>query len=333
MTNSGMVHHVSDACPSCATRLRIALETAEELPFSCPECGVALVAHSGSTGSVEISAFAAAPSDSPASAVDLSSLLSRFPGGSRTVAIVATFAFGMVMLTCLIPEREHSVIPGVERDGGSVDKQSGDEMVADALPIRSTVVHDETESIDPGRDFSNPEFSSVAEELTVSDIAITALSELPLDLPQPFRSDLESASEEVVGQGATGSEATPDEKLDLSIVTGDATEHPDAAPTDEPSTTVQPSRKLMSLQERMDVPINSFRQTKPMPLRDVIRIVEQMCLVRVDTSAVSEEQLSQQVAVSLLQTTPSGILTEAGQKTGLGVIVDDASVRLVSEVE
>ena len=86
----------------------------------------------------------------------------------------------------------------------------------------------------------------------------------------------------------------------------------------------------MTLPQRLGISISSFRLTKPVPLREIIQTVEQMCRVQVDVSAASSQQLAQEVTVSLKDTTPAGILAEAGRKCGLAVIVGDDSVRMAA---
>ena len=86
----------------------------------------------------------------------------------------------------------------------------------------------------------------------------------------------------------------------------------------------------MNIRQRLEISIIRFRQPDPVPLREVIRTVEQMCRVRVDVSAVPVEQLDSPITLSLTETTPAAILTEAGRKSGLRVIVDENSTRLVS---
>ena len=89
----------------------------------------------------------------------------------------------------------------------------------------------------------------------------------------------------------------------------------------------------MTVHERLEISISRFRQANPVPLRELIRTVEQLCRVRVDVSAASDELLETPVTLSLTKTTPSAILTEAGRKSGLRAIVDDDSVRLVPTEE
>ena len=93
----------------------------------------------------------------------------------------------------------------------------------------------------------------------------------------------------------------------------------------------QPTPEQKSVRERLGFSIKSFRQTKPVPLHDLIMTVEQMCRVNVDVTAASEKSLSTAITLSLVDTTPADILADAGRKTGLRVIVDESSIRMIPE--
>ena len=92
-----------------------------------------------------------------------------------------------------------------------------------------------------------------------------------------------------------------------------------------------PTPKPMSVLDRLGFSIESFRQPKPVPLRDLIRTVEQMCRVHVDITGAPPDSLSAEITLSLKDTTPADILSEAGRKTGLRVIVDESSVRMIPQ--
>jgi hypothetical protein len=159
---------------------------------------------------------------------------------------------------------------------------------------------------------------------------VPRLTELPVDLATSSRSDLKPKRPGGSVQQIAGTEETtnPDSQGAATI---DVRPHgDDISEVGSPEPPAQPVAKPMNVRSRLDISIRSFRQTKPVPLRDVIRTIETMCRVRVDVSAVPPKLLAAEVTVSLRETTPLRILTEVGREHGLRAIVAENSVQLIS---
>jgi hypothetical protein len=324
MTNSETVRDSDRVCPSCSTRLRIPLETADKSQFACPECQVALVAHQQSNGTIQVAEFSAMLTEASSHGVDFSRSVhvdsprsvSQLPGGSRTIAAAVTLVVGILFLIFLLPGSTDSEQAGPDTDtavaGPHSDEVDPTEVESDALA---------TNSADP-----------LSTE--TPDAQTPRVIEVPVEPPQADAvADSLPAPDANVVNVASATETTPNDQTKISNAAAEQAKDPDAAEITKPAAAAQPAAKPMNVRERLDISVRSFRQTKPTPLRDVIRIVEQMCRVRVDISAASPEQLDKEVTVSLRQTTPADILAEAGRNSGLRVIVEDASVRMISTPE
>jgi predicted RNA-binding Zn-ribbon protein involved in translation (DUF1610 family) len=324
MSNFGMLRDSADACPSCSTRLRISLETADKSQFECPECGVALVAHQQSDGTIQIAEFSAILSEVSSHGVDFPRSVrvtfprsvSELPGGSRTVAAAVTLIVGILLLTFLLPGGTDSKHVGPDPDAAAADHHNNDVDPSDAES--SALAANSADSLPTETHDAKPP-PLIEAPVDASHAAVIADS-----LPVPGGNDVNVAS---------GTAAAENHQSKITNAVGEQAKEPDAAEITKPASAAQPAAKPMSVRERLDISIRSFRQTKPIPLRDVIRIVERMCRVRVDISATSPEQLDKQITVSLQQTTPADILAEAGRNSGLRVIVEGASVRMISAPE
>lgn len=320
MTNSATVRDSDGVCPSCSTRLRISLETADKSQFGCPECGVAVVADQQSDGTIQISKFSAILSEASSHGVDLPRSVRQLPGGSRTIAAAVTLIVGILLLIFLIP--------------GSTDPQqaeAGPDSAAGERHDDGDVVPSDAESSTLIANSADPSINDKLDEQKLH------LIEAPVDFSHAdVVPDWIPAAGGKAVSVASGTETAANHTTKITRAAGEQTRDPDVAeivtpaPAALPALPEQATAKPMSVRERLDISIRTFRQIDPTPFRDVIRIVEQMCLVRVDISAASSEQLDKEVTVSLEQTTPADILAEAGRKSGLRVIVEGASVRIVS---
>ncbi|MFT4555897.1 MAG: putative RNA-binding Zn-ribbon protein involved in translation (DUF1610 family) [Planctomycetaceae bacterium] len=340
-----------NACPSCRTRLRVSLKAESKTEFDCPECGVALVARSTENGDVEVSTAANAQELTPPTQGVLR-LHAVWSAKSRTIAAAVTASFGFLLVIYLTTS-DRKPVHRSARDANGTVGNAGTETVAgsnksnqppggmtgserDATAAMPVASNHETNS--PSRRHTevgseNATTSSSKAAPTDSELASTILNEPPIALTLPTIGDEKPTRPAGSVQLITGNEET-----DRSDPPG----HPDGngatAKTDDSKVathnpTDKEATKPMNVRQRLEISILSFRQTKPVPLRELIRTVEQMCRVRVDVSAASDEQLETPVTLSLTKTTPATILAEAGRKSGLRVIVGEDSVRLVPTEE
>lgn len=340
-----------NACPSCRTRLRVALQAGTQTEFVCPECGTELVARSTGKRTLEISAVQkrAALSQPPRSASWRWLLIS---GNIRTTAVVITVSCGMflaIILTppvgepCLRPGRD-ARDPAASVDTATVDNSGNSNQPAggatgsefEATRARSVVPKRDTGSFSRRHTEAGSENAATSPVDAIrpdSELASTISNEPPIALTLPPLGDEKPARptgsvQLVAGKEETGRSDPPGQPLgDEKTATADEVK------VVTPNLADEKTAEPMNVQARLEISIRSFRQTKPVPLRELIRTVEQMCRVRVDVSAAADEQLETPVTLSLTKTTPSAILAEAGRKSGLRAIVDEDSVRLVSTDE
>jgi len=336
-----------NACPSCRTRLRVSLKAKSETKFDCPECGAALVARSTGNGDVEISAIGNGPALSqPRQSASWRWLL--ISGNIRTTAVVYAVSCGMFLAIILMPPVGEPCL----RPGRDAAEQAN---IADTTSVEDSDNSNQSAGRTPGSErdataampvASNHETNSSSRRHTEagsenkanspanaappdSELASTILTEPPIALTLPSLGDEIPTRPAGSVQLITGNEETdrsdPPGHPDGNGATAKAADSKVAThnPTDKKAT------KPMNVRQRLEISILSFRQTKPVPLRELIRTVEQMCRVRVDVSAASNKQLETPVTLSLTKTTPATILAEAGRKSGLRAIVDEDSVRLV----
>ena len=285
-----------NVCPSCRTRLRISLQGKAKTEFACPECGAALTARSTANGDVEVSAAEIASAPVP-SAQPVSRLQTTWTQHSRTIAAVVTASIGILLAIFMTPS------------AGEPDHQTNRDTTAALPKVQLATAPDNAFAI-----AADPQKSAPPETIPELNQAFT-------DFPSESLSDAISGREtgSVPLNAATNENnrpeppSVPENSNPQDIVTSKA---PVVAPVDKTAA------KPMSVRKRLEISIRSFRQTKPVPLRQLIRTVEQMSRVRVDVSAVPDEQLGTLVTLSLTETTPAEILNDAGRKSGLRAIVD-----------
>jgi predicted RNA-binding Zn-ribbon protein involved in translation (DUF1610 family) len=340
-----------NVCPSCRTRLRISLQTESKTEFVCPECGADLVAKSTGNGGVEVSTVGNVPELTPPTQA-ATRIQSMWTANSRTIAAVVTALFGLLLAVYLTTsDGEPLDRPGRNAEGtaGNADTETvaGSDnsnqsaggpasSKRDATEARSVVSNPDTKS--PSHLHTASGSENVATSPTIagppdSELASTILDEPPIALTLPSLSDEKPTRPAGSVQLIAGKEETARSDPQGQPHGNGATAKSDVAKVSTPTPTDEKTAKPMSVQERLGISIRRFRQTKPVPLRELIRTVEQMCRVRVDVSTASNEQLETPVTLSLTKTTPVAILTEAGRKSGLLAIVDEDSVRLVPAEE
>jgi predicted RNA-binding Zn-ribbon protein involved in translation (DUF1610 family) len=347
MTSQGSHGGVQDVCPSCNTRLRISLQGQPRSEFVCPECGLALLARLASNDSVEISAVPTAPLTKP----HKQSIISRFPelrlGRSRIIAVVITASVGLLLFILVTPSTEQlqqstdvaasnlstgprtldnvNTVATVDstKQGIEVDRPAPDAGIAEsnvASPFRNSPEDAVNKSLE-----SNPNARTVTPQQTAP-----ILSELPIDLAISPTRDSQPKLPAGSVQQVAGTEDSRNPDSEKAATIGEPPLVGDVAEIGSPQVPAQPVAKPMNFRSRIEISIRSFRQSKPVPLRDVIRTIETMCRVRVDVSTVPSKLLAAEVTVSLRETTPLEILTEVGRKHGLRAIVGDSSVQLIS---
>ena len=284
-----------NTCPSCRTRLRISLQANAETEFSCPECGAALAARSIANEEVEFSPVENTTTVNRSSPLPSSHSWRKIIGNSRIIAAVITASVGMLLTIFLTP----SVSEPVRRQPDDQSVNSED----------SVINNHRTADLAPAESFSEvPGTFEGTSEVATSDAA-----------PQ------REAATAQLSEGPIQPDPSPQSGVP-EIGSPDDISRPQAPLQAQSDKTVT---QQMNFRQRLQISILRFRQSDPVTLREVIRIVEQMCQVRVNVSAASVEQLDSPVALSLSKTTPAAILTEAGRKSGLRVIVDENSVRMV----
>lgn len=285
-----------NSCPSCRTRLRISLQANAESEFSCPECGAALAARSVANGDVEYSPVENATTVDRSLAQPTFQSWRKIFGNSRIIATVVTASVGTVLALFMTQSASepdiHQLNDQRENSADSVINNSG---TAALTPTESFIEVPTT--------FEGKSEVATSDAVPQREAATAQLTEDPIQ-PDPPR------------QSGVPEIGSPD---DIS-----RPEAPLLAQSDKTVT------QQMNVRQRLGISILRFRQSDPVPLREVIRTIEQMCEVQVVVATASAEQLESLVALSLTETTPAAILTEAGRKSGLRVIVDENSVRMVS---
>jgi hypothetical protein len=323
-----------DVCPSCKTRLRISMNAGEpSLEFDCPECEISLVASWEETTGVKISAVEDEVSTEATAQDQAARLIRKLPAKPRTIAAVITASLGLIL-----------AISFASTEGTPSTKSSLEEtrIPADAAARR----HNDSEApgksvaevaipVDPARDAELiVEVASPTSEQGNNDRSDSAANAGEIALAPPGGLIAKGGRESVKLVSADDETSGTDPAVSAveqiaSDVKGDLPESLVGKPLDGQSQ--QPKPKPMSVQERLGISIESFRQPKPVTLRELIKTVEQMCRVHVDVTAASPNLLSTEVTLSLKGTTPADILTEAGRKAGLRAIVDESSARMIPE--
>jgi len=325
MTDQVVTDRPGGVCTSCNTRLRLIPRDAAEYHSECPECGASLVIRFRADGSASVSLF----DTSAASSLPRKPAPSRSPHwwveNSRNIAATITVAGAIALAIMLMSSASESQQDSTSFDNAGAapvqnnkrqpDKPTDREVQRKTSKSETSLPGSQTVStptvpalpVLTGNEQLSSGSATKDEARSRPDITVADLSELPVQLSLPSDS---KASIATIGG------TIDDSSLPNTIVAA--------------ATTAGSRPEKMSVSERLEISIRSFRQTKSVPLSDVIQTVEQMCRVQVDTSAASLEQLNNQLSLSLENTTPALILTEAGRKSGLRVIVDKDSVRMIS---
>jgi hypothetical protein len=347
MTSQGSDGGPSDVCPSCNTRLRISLQGLSRYEFGCPECGLALLARRVSDNAVEILPVSAIPltRSHEQSGVKLSPGLQR--GKSRMVAAMITAVIGLILfiLTTASTQQSQQTTdlttsnltirhPAVDNAsiGESVD--STGPGIGDNRPATDAGLSERTASSPHNNDSDESANMTTSAEpnarrVTPQETA-PRLIELPFNLANSSTRDLQPKRPAVSTQQVAGTEDSTDPRSQEAATIGQRPSGNDVPNLSAPKVPAQSVTKPMDVRSRLAISIRRFRQTKPVPLRDMIRTIETMSRVRVDVSTVPSELLAAEVTISLRETTPLEILAAAGRKHGLRAIVGDSTVQLIS---
>lgn len=334
-------------CPSCRTRLRVSQQAESGTTFDCPECGTELVARLTGNGDLEVLTAVTEQELTPP-IHSTSRIKSLWTSNSRTIAAVVTALFGILLVIYLTTSDDESVDRS-DREAAKTASTSGIQTVEvledsnrpatevgssapGTTPARSVNSNLGDES--PLRPRSGDEATSPTNaEPPDSELASAILNEPPVALTLPTPDNEKSTRPVSSVQLTAGTQETDQTDPQEPPVGNDTAAKAGGAKVSIPTPTNKKTPKPMTVRERLEISISRFRQTTPVPLRELIRTVEQMCRVRVDVFAASDEQLKTPVQLSLTKTTPAAILSEAGRKSGLRAIVDDDSVRLVPTEE
>lgn len=312
-----------DVCPFCNTRLRIQLQGSDRVECPCPECKAPLTAHLGMSGAVEVSKAkpTAAKAESREIAPDWSA--SFLSGRTRTVAAAVTGFFGILIVAAVT----HS---SNEPETGSESNFATAIDPASQVPPQQQSPADSQEKTE-GSVLASKTSSAPAAALPEETPAETETAE------SPEVSEALALPAKVLGDPSVllvvGTEPPAQSFTQKILNPGISTVPTDGEPVADPTTVSKPVSRPMSLRQRLGISIRSFRQEKPISLRELVQTIENMCQIRVDVSTVSAAHLDKQITVSRDRTTPADILTEAGRKCGLRIIVAENSIRLTSETE
>ena len=309
------------ACPVCATRLRVRSLDAVSDSDACPECGASLKA-TADQQSADLQATEAAPLH-PALVKASNSPWRPGPAG---IAAALTGLLGLAIVVPLLV--------------GSPESQSGDDSVPGVA------------SQNPGSQTESPPVSIAAKDgpLKASNVkpATAGADDSPQTevvvaappAPEKVHDSVPAGSEiSIVPDGikvAVASEE-PAEKSPIqqaSVVTVEprtpSADAPDKSKTPPAASQPTPTPPA-SLDERLDVPIAKFALKNLTTLRSVLETVEIMANIQIEASSdVDEAVWERDVAFSLDDTSPRGILNEAASRSGLTVTVSGDRVTLKS---
>ncbi|MDA1248446.1 MAG: hypothetical protein O2820_04405 [Planctomycetota bacterium] len=309
------------ACPVCATRLRVRSLDAVSDSDACPECGASLKA-TADQQSADLQATEAAPLH-PALVPASNSPWRPGPAG---IAAALTGLLGLAIVVPLLV--------------GSPESQSGDDSVPGVA------------SQNPGSQTESPPVSIAAKDgpLKASNVkpATAGADDSPQTevvvaappAPEKVHDSVPAGSEiSIVPDGikvAVASEE-PAEKSPIqqaSVVTVEprtpSADAPDKSKTPPAASQPTPTPPA-SLDERLDVPIAKFALKNLTTLRSVLETVEIMANIQIEASSdVDEAVWERDVAFSLDDTSPRGILNEAASRSGLTVTVSGDRVTLKS---
>ena len=325
-------------CPSCKTRLRLSMSSENpSVEFACPECEIALVAiWTVTTGVVVSAAEDQVCGETPVHDAAIR-LTRKLTAKHRTIAAVITAALGLMLVISLTSTgstpSSHSIpegtkVPGIAAAQSHEASDAANKSDADVARTMEQATEPQA-LVDTGSQITEQTYNDRSDDTEQPD----AVSPSP---PPPAALIANAARDSVKLVSADGdtSGSDPEASAVAQIAAHVKNESSDGRvlePLDLQSQ--QPTAEQKSVRERLGFSIKTFRQTKPVPLHDLIMTVEQMCRVDVDVTAASEKSLSTEVTLSLVDTTPADILSEAGRKTGLRAIVDESSIRMIPEVD
>lgn len=333
MSSRERVTEPSSICPACNTRLRVSPREAAIPNFHCPECDTALAADRGADQTVVLRVI---PAETPVDRCGFSLLQRSRCQHSRLIAFVVAASIGwtLVMLTVPDVESEGRRRRHVEFDSDAQSTSNQDVTVA--VPPEQEEAPD-----DHRRQFSDtaPDHRVVESDAgSARSVAATDDSAGSVPASQSLKSDAALSAgllTQYEPDGARPVAIHPQPGVVSDDESLPASEKPAEVSDDETSTEATGLKSAavqsMTLSQRLEIPIQSFRITESLSVHEVVRLIEQMCRVEVDTSGASAGKLEREVTLLLQETTPVEILSEAARKSGLRVIVDETSVRFVSD--
>ena len=338
------------ACPVCATRLRVRSLDAVSDSDACPECGASLKA-TADQQSADLQATEAAPLH-PALVPASNSPWRPGPAG---IAAALTGLLGLAIVVPLLvgsPESQSGddSVPGV------ASQNPGSQTESPPVSIAAKETGDDSvqgvASQNPGSQTESPPVSIAAKDgpLKASNVkpATAGADDSPQTevvvaappAPEKVHDSVPAGSEiSIVPDGikvAVASEE-PAEKSPIqqaSVVTVEprtpSADAPDKSKTPPAASQPTPTPPA-SLDERLDVPIAKFALKNLTTLRSVLETVEIMANIQIEASSdVDEAVWERDVAFSLDDTSPRGILNEAASRSGLTVTVSGDRVTLKS---
>lgn len=324
-------------CPSCKTRLRLSMDAKNpSFEFDCPECEVSLVARWDAATGVVVSAAKDQLSGEGPAHDDPTRPTRTLTAKHRTIAAALTASLGILLVISLASTEDSSSVNSIhdptEGPGNAVGPGNAADQPHKESEVPGKSVVEVANAKESGEDAELVDTASQIAEQTNNDHVDSA--EHPREAASSPPDELITMSDRDAVKLISAHDVALGLDLEASAVAQIASEAKSEAQPGGPqesfdSQPKQPTPKPMSVRDRLEFSIESFRQTNPVPLRDLIRTVEQMCRVRVDVSGVSPGPLSAEITLSLQDTTPADILSEAGRKAGLRAIVDESSVRMI----
>jgi len=303
------------------------------LEFACPECEISLLAIWTVTTGVEVSVAEEQVSGETSAHDAAIRLAGNLTTKHRTIAAVITASLGLILAVSL------ASIEGTSSSNSLLEETDVRGIIADQshegaeAPDKSVVEVASTMDLAGEPHLPVDKASHITEQTnTDRSDAVERPGEVPLSPSDALVTKGVHDSVKPVSADGDASGSDPEAFSVAQIAAHVKNKSSDGRvlePLDLQSQ--QPTPEQKSVRERLGFSIKSFRQTKPVPLHDLIRTLEQMCRVDVDVTAASANLLSTEVTLSLVDTTPADILSEAGRKAGLRAIVDESSIRMIPE--
>ncbi len=305
------------------------------LEFACPECEISLVAIWTVTTGVDVSATEDQVSGATPAHDAAIRLTRKLTAKHRTIAAVITASLGLILAISLTSTGstpssnlvlEGTKVPGIAAEQSHEASDAANKSDADVASTMEQATEPQA-LVDTGSQITEQTYNDRSDDTEQP-------GEVSSSPPDALIAKAAHDSVKLVSADGDTSESDPEASAVAQIAAHVKNESSAGRVLDTLDLqSQQPTPEQKSVRERLGFSIKTFRQTKPVPLHDLIMTVEQMCRVNVDVTAASEKSLSTEVTLSLVDTTPADILSEAGRKTGLRAIVDESSIRMIPEVD